>query len=814
MKRIVKWLFGFVLALCVCGGLSWTAVSADATFDNVIQTEIKEINNENLDHGNSFVIVLTVTDYMTATEWDNTNYKWLNDEKGTEDRSAIDYAENNIANGWLDTNLSAYNFTEMILIDGQTLAEFGETHTYKLIANKRQRKNTISIDFGENVLQNVELIEIKEGCQLPTLAYAYRGVSESSCLEITETKKYTRSDGVWVEYFEGYAEGTEYQGNENNFRTSASEYFKGNPATPLNGYTGIFMEYDVQGEKLSHKILVSGSNTVKGNLMVLNFVHPIEASKFTQINLRVYINHQVNISTYNADDITAGSLGNALESFTVGGGMFSYLALTSAFYADADGMVETIVFRFDQDCQLQYNADGEELYDPQGRLIRDTFHFVSFNVSNPDLITKDSFAVKDSGDVYEAIFRFNKAGQTTAATVLDTTKVTLNGLTLAQLAQLCPDMTASWVSVKGIYQINVTMPKSYTAEGCIKNPEYDFANNHMGVKKGLAFPNGDLLDKGYACHIYAGEKILDVEIENELKATRITDTTVEMDEDSKNITFFLFFDRDITSSPYYHVCETEHWRSNDLYKHDSTLYNEGISNIFVTGGYKSSLLNNVIVNGKTIGEWHAYDSRTLTNVQVHYGKSGFNALSIVFAKTSPNTYDGIAELLASGEGIEIEVKSGLKFMTNTETKETQIFLLTDGKLKEKTEPKAIEVYYNGIPVSEGDLLTVQALLSETSLAVEGVETYSVSTSTVDKTTTYTITYGDGKTFVFSVKADVVVVEPDSGCNSAVWITAVSIAIAVVGAAAVVFVLWMKGKKNANPMETETKEENEVEVKDE
>ena len=117
-----------------------------------------------------------------------------------------------------------------------------------------------------------------------------------------------------------------------------------------------------------------------------------------------------------------------------------------------------------------------------------------------------------------------------------------------------------------------------------------------------------------------------------------------------------------------------------MFKHDSTLYNEGISNIFVTGGYKSSLLNNVIVNGKTIGEWHAFDSKTLTNVQVHYGKGGFNSLSIVFAKTSPNTYNGIAELLASGEGIEIEVKSGLKFMTNTETRATQIFLLQDGKL--------------------------------------------------------------------------------------------------------------------------------------
>lgn len=814
VKRIVKWLFGFVLALCVCGGLSWTAVSADVAFDNVIQTEIKEINNENLDHGNSFIMVLTVSDYMTATEWNNMNYKWLNDEFGSENRETIDYAENNVANAWLDQNLSSYNFTEMILIDGQTLAEFGQTHPYKLIANKRTRVHTISIDFAANVLQNVELVEIKEGCQLPTLAYAYRGDSESSCLEVAETKKYTRADGVWVEYFEGYAEGVEYQGNENTFRLNTAETYKGNPATPLNGYTGIFMEYDVQGEKLTHKILVSGPNTVKGNIMVLGLVHPIKASEFAQINLRVYINHQVNVSTYNADDISAGSLGTALETFTVGGGMFSYLSLTSAFYSDANGMVETIVFRFDQDCQLQYNANGEELYDGQGRLIRDTFHFVSFNVSNPDLITKDSFTVKENGEHYEAVFRFNKAGKIFADTVLDTEKVALNGLTLAELGQKCPDMTASWVSVKGIYQINVTLPKAYTGEGCVKNPEYDFANNHMGVKQGLTFPNGDILDKGYACHIYAGEKILDVELDNGLQATRVNRTAIEIDEDSQNITFFLFFDRNITSSPYYHVCETEHWRSNDLYKHDNTLYNAGISDVFVRCGYKSSLMNNVIVNGKTIGDWHAFDSKTLTNVQVHYGKSGMNSLSIVFAKSSPNTYEGISALLASGEGIEIEVKSGLRFMTNVETKETQTFLLKDGKLQEQVEQKGIAVYFNGVPVSNGDLLMVQTTLTETSLAVEGVENYDVTTATADNTTTYTITYGDGETFIFSVKTDIVEsTAPEKGCNSAMGAIVVAVAVMLIGGA-VGLVLCIKGKRNTKQPNAEEREEKQVEVKDE
>ena len=766
-----------------------TTASAETTFDKTIQTEIKEINNENLDQGKSFVIVLTVTDYMTATEWNNSNYKWLNDEYGKEDRSAIDYDNQNVANAILDTNLSAYNFDEMIIIDGQTLAEFGQTHAYKLVANKRTRVHTLSIDFAQGVLSTVETVEIKAGCQLPTLAYAYRGDSESSCLEVSTTQKYMRSEGTWVEYFEGYAENTEYKGNENTFRLSRSEDYKGNPATPLSAYTDFFVRYAVQGEYLDHKVLVSDSNTEKDNLMVLSFVHPIDAKKFAQINLRVYINHQVNVATHNAGDITQGSLGATLESFTVGGGMFSYLSLTSAFYANDKGMVETIVFRFEEDCDKQYSSAGEELYDNQGRFIRDTFHFLSFNLSNPDLITKDSLTIKDGGDVYNVTFRFNKAGEITADTTLDTTKVTLNDVTLAQLAQQCPEMTANWVAVKGIYQINVTMPKSYTGAGCIKNQQYEFANNHMGVAQGLVFPNGDVLDKSYACHIYSGEKILDLEMSNNMKTTKIGNVQFYFDGDSANLTFVLYFDKDITYNSYYHACEIEHWRSNDLYKHDATLYESGISEIFVKGGYKSSLLNNVIVNGMTLGEWHAFDSKKLTNVQVHYGKNGHNAMSIVFAKSCPNTYDPLYELIQSGEGLEIEVKSGLKFLTNIQTTQTQVFYLKDGKMQEKTEAKGVEVYFNGMLINDGDLVTVQTAVTQDSIAVVGADGYNVTSQTQGSATTYTIVFVDGGTFTFSVKEDLVKVEK-SGCGSSVSI----LTPACIGIAALVIVTKRKSKK--------------------
>lgn len=771
---------------------------AQEAISQTIETEIKEINNEGLDDGNSFVIALTESDYMTATEWNKQNYKWLNDEYGKLDRATIDYENNNVANAFLDKNLDSYNFAEKILFDGQTLEEFSKSHPYKLVANKRTRVDTFSIDFKEGVLQSVETVEILDGCQLPTLAYSYRGLEEPSCLEIGEGKKYMRVDGVWADYFGGYVEGEEYKGTESTFKLSLEEDLKGHPATPLNGYTDVFTRYDVQGEKLDHKILVSGSNTVKGNVMVLRFTHPIDSKKFKQINLRVYINHAVGVSAMNAGDVTTASLGEPLETFSVGGGMFSYLSLTSAFYANSEGMVDTILFRFEQDCTKQYGSQGEELYDTQGRLIRDTFHFVSFNVANPELITKDSLAILDEGDTYGVTFRFNKAGTLASDYGLDLEKVTLNGYTLAEIQTACPEMVAKWVLVKGIYQISITMPKAYEGIGSIQNPEYEFANNHVGVKQGLEFPNGDVLDRSYACHLYAGEKILDMELASDLEETKILSVQYSYDDGSDNLRFIFYFDKNVTSLPYYHACESEHWRSHDLYQSDNTLYDVGISDIFLAGGYKSSLMNSVTINGMTIGEWHAYDSRPLTNVQTHYGNKGLNSVSVIFAKSCPNTYDGINALVESGEGVVIEINAGWKFMVNTETKTAQTFTLKDGKFVESVEKSALKVYYDGVAVENGEALVVKTAVSEQSIAVEGCADYTVSSVKDGDTTTYTITTAEGETLVFSVRADIVQAEEEGGCGSSIAMGGV---VGLVGAVA----LMTCGRKKRDEVNDEENE---------
>ena len=521
--------------------------------------------------------------------------------------------------------------------------------------------------------------------------------------------------------------------------------------------------------------------------MVLKLVNPVDASEFNRINLRVYINHAVGLATHNANDITEEAIGDYMETFAVGGGMYSYLNLTSAYYADADGMVRQIVFRFLEDCKQQYYTNGEPIYNGDTP-VRDTFHFISYNVSQETLVTKDSFTIKDTPDAYEIAFAFNKGGEALNNT-LDMSLVKFNGYTFAQILSECTDATAGWKVVKGVYQLQLVLPKAYTGNAQVKNPTYSYAGNNMQVIAGLIFPNGERLENSYTCHLYANEKIVDCDMVGEYEATKVQRVEYGFVQDSGNIVFTVYFDKSITSSLYVHVCETEQWRSTELYKASKENYDANISKVFVDGGYKTSLLDNILINGHSVGEWHAYDSLQSTNVQVHYGKEGFNSIDIVFAKGCPNTYNDLAELVTAGEGVTVEIRSGLKFMVQTETKETQSFVLKNGQFAEVTTAKPLHVYFDGQEVTQDQTITVQAETSIANVQVEGPLEYSVEATKNGNTTEYTVKYDGDNVFKFTVVEDLVVVDSKTdllgGCLSQVRFGSVcGIALAMAAATAI------------------------------
>ena len=745
---------------------------AEDAFDVVYETEITGINNEQyVSSDYSFVMILGETDFMTAEGWseEGQNYKWFNADEGRADYQMVDPNEYNLCNFPLDQNLEELNYDQMILIDGVALADFGATHPYRFIGNMRQRINTLAICFDEPVLKTVTTIEILEGCQLPTLSRACVGSRNTSCIQINNTVKYENRDGLWITYFEGYQEGVEYDGDENAFKLSPETTYKNHNAVPLNNYADVFkVEETLAGGLYRGIALASGSNTQKGYITVLRFINPIDSNEFATINLRLYTNHKRSINSYNDNNVTESSLGSALESFALDGAVHTTVSLTSSLYADQDGMVRTIVFKFNEDGEPFINKEGNELYDDNGNLIRDQLFFVSFNLvkeKSSELLTKDSFMIVENDDTFDVSLRFNKECENWAV-ALDTSKVVLNGQSLSKVLAECKTATAKWEKVGSMCQISVTIPKSYAGSAQIKNAEDGYFGNSMGVLKGLKYPDGSELGKGYTCHIYATEKILDSDLGTKYDKTSVLDVKYDFVKGSNNLHFAIRFDKKITSANYYHACEIERWREKDLYASNPLYYDAGISAVFVKNGFKSSLLDNIVINGKTIADWHASDVNALTNVQTHYGASGLEYVDINFESNSAVSYNKLAELVQSGNGITIEIKEGLKFMTNCSVQKTQIFELKDGAFIEVIKGKTLHVYYDGSEVENGANVIVKTAVCPSSVLVSGTNGYSVAHTTNGKTTEFTITCDDGQTFTFSVTEDSVASESNKSNESA------------------------------------------------
>ncbi len=733
-------------------------VSAQEEFSNVISSTVTKINNEKLVGDYSFVMHLSNTDYMTAEEWseENQNYKWVNADEGRNDFSTVDLNENNLSNFPLNKHLDEYNFEQKILIDGVTLAEFKEQNPYILVGNMRERVDTLAISFQTPVLSEVTSVEILEGCQLPTLARACVGSRATSCIEITQGVKFINHNGTWTKYFEGYQEGKEYNGDENAFYLNNYTLYKEHPAVPLYAFTDFFIiTPEVAGGLYDGYALASSGNTQKDYVAVLEFVNPIDVSLFNQLNLRMYSNHKRTIYAYNDEGISEGTLGIALESFTLEGGVFSTANLNTSLYADSDGMLRKIVFKFNEDGEPYVDKNGKHQYDANGNLERDQLFFISFNVSNRDtseLVTKDSLIIVENGDSYDLTFRFNRSGADTGVK-LDTSKVVINGTSVKKLLAECKTAKAQWSTIGSIFQICVTVPKSYSGVAQIKNADNGYSSNSMGVVKGLVFPDGTVLNKSYTCHIYATEKFVDSEIETDYQKTEVMDVSYDFVKGSDNLHFKIHFDKKITASNYNHACEIERWRENDLASVNPLAYDKGMSNVFVKNGFKSSLLDNIVINGKTIGEWHAYEPTALTNIQTHYGQSGFEYVDVHFESHSQKSYAPLAEMVKNGNGITIEIREGLKFLTNCSVQKTQTFVLKNGVFVEQVASSTIRVFYDGKEVANGDSVTVKTVVCPSSVAVDGIDGYQISHVTDGNVTVFTVTYGEGQEFKFTVNED-------------------------------------------------------------
>ncbi|MBQ8394553.1 MAG: hypothetical protein IJX49_03175 [Clostridia bacterium] len=754
MKKIFLSKIFLVLCSIVCIAAGYCGfrvqIEAKAANENISAT-IERL--EMIEADDTAIFYLSETDYITAEfdENDDTvaRYKWV-DSLAYEDRESY-----NVHNAVLNQNADSYNYAENILIDGVAL----KNYEHQLVANKYQRIAGLGLTFpGANgVFANASEISIKAGCTLPTLEGGYFGVSQRAIV-LSEDTVFRKREGVWARgyVFNGYEANVTYDASEEFFykRVEDSAY-KGHTEAPTCQFS---VHYQAAGDDMA---LASAKNTDKGNLFVLDFVNPIDTSVFGKINLRFYVHEPRTMVTYNAYSVTETSLGEKLEDVSTAPG-WSVVSLMAPLYADENGMLDRLVFQFTNDGDM---VNAERNYVAIGE-----FSLGAEQIEG--LVYEQSLLIDEREDSYGLTFRFNKKGEFANAS-LDFTKVCINGESLEEIHQKGDFVTAKWASIQGIYQINITLSKAYNGDGQMKNPSLDYACNKITVLEGLSFPNGELLDKTYNYHIFRAfrdsqkfekEIIIDYGVKQSFEETKATGISWEFQESANNnIHMSIQFDKNITSKMIVHACEPEDWRESIL--PEGVLFDSVFNEGYVTGGYKTSMMNSLVINGKTIAEWHMTGAHP-TCVMVSYGQIHQSVLEVYIDKNSPD-YAAIAALFESGEGVTVEIKKGFQFTTGVRTEQDCSFVLQGGTFV-AVDKSDFAVYFDGIPVKEGEVLEVDYKALSSHIYVEGAEKYQVTETEEGNVKTFTVTAGD-KTFTFQVK-QTVTLAPDpkeEGCGSSI-----------------------------------------------
>ena len=181
--------FGFTLQ---------TNTKASAEESNTTAVEITQLKA--VDDGATMMLYLSHnTDYMT-TDWvsnaGNAGYHWYlvdsNNSFGVAEEDMEKYNglggqlayedsnKYNMPNAVLSKNLDKYNFLDYILVDGKPLRTYSVNgdgaNILQFVANKWTHVHTLAINVaGSKLFSTATSLEIKAGCTLPTMTYAFFG---------------------------------------------------------------------------------------------------------------------------------------------------------------------------------------------------------------------------------------------------------------------------------------------------------------------------------------------------------------------------------------------------------------------------------------------------------------------------------------------------------------------------------------------------------------------------------------------------------------------------------------------------------------
>lgn len=674
---------------------------------------------------NVLIFTLSGTDYPAIDGSDDTTYNY---------RVSYD-------------KLSATSFFDKITVDGRTLADIydgtdGNSTNYYI--NFFQRRGTFALHLpGYAGDADIKKIVVQDGCRFP--AYS----DTDGYYTVSGAYGFVKQDGAWVYKTEYVTSETEVSAVS--FGAWGLNYL----VITLDGtdYPDLYVE-----DKTLHNFKVSESVIAS-----LDFLDKIRIDGKTL--KEVYAE--------NADDTYRDYVLNLFE-------FPGTVAFPLPGHTDKSVISEIVIEKGCQFPSYDYVKNGgkakcfqtdKEIIGVKGTDTNYTL-FEECDDTKPAVLD-DSISAAVTKDGYAFEIRFNRTG--VRPTDEDVSErigglVKINGVTLSEINAEKKYATAKWSYIGGRYYLILGLSKEYDGAAAVVNEELFFAGNTVSIDGELVLPSGEKAENDFVLHLYRTNCITEI-VDSELVEENVFVENVSAGYDGNgDFNIWITFSEEISAGTRLFLASPDSFGKTQLKPMNNTsivYYDDELAKNFISGGYKSALLDKILVNGVTLGEWLAADGTPgyLTAVMVHYGQVTQKTMSIVCDMADDKSwatdiFDSATAAYKNGT-LTVSVLSGMRFPTGKIVTQDADYVYSGGKWQ--TLKEDFGVYYAGGKVENGGEVLTETPADENAIYVKGNGVYTFASERTGNTVVFTVYDGEESIFSFTVRETVV--EKKGGCSS-------------------------------------------------
>lgn len=722
----------FLLTVAVSFGVSsWKPVRAYAAEGDAA---IKTATVTGVEYGvggqNLLRFTLSGTDYPSVNGGDSSTYNYT-----------IPYSR-----------LSALSFFDKISVNGQLLSDIysgvdGNSVSYYI--NLFQVGGTFSLHLPSlRSTDDVNEIILEKGCEFPAYSEA------NGCFTIADKTTFTKENGMWK-------------------ATIDVEYIYENTAVTTMTFGEVGLNYLI--------ITLDGHDYPPNGGDAANHNRKVTETQLSSLNFfdKLKIDGKTLREVY-AENSRVTTRDYVLNFFQRSGAF----AFPLPGYTASTPIGEIVV---EQGCEFPsygylINGEAAKCFVTTESIIAVKGGDVGFTVlkacddSKPAILDDSVVAtLVDGGYTFDV--RFNRDGvDPTDDNVEDEIDelIQINGVTLAEINSTQKFATAKWLRTGARYYLRIFLSSQYTGEGAIINEDDYFVGNTIRVDENLVLPSGSSLGQSFLLHMYRTNNITEILDENLVEDDVYVEKVTCGYDVNGDFNIWIYFSQEITAGLKLFLASSDSFGKSQLKPMNGPslmYYDDYLAANFISGGYKSALLDKVVINGCTIGEWLAYDSTPgyLTAVMVHYGQVGQKVMSIVCDLSDDGSWATDAFKSASqayeNGGLTVEVKEGMRFPTGKRCSESVTYVCNDGSWK--VRDSEFGVYYAGAKVENGQSLSSAFRADKNNVCVVGDDVYEIKEqkSQSGLSARYSVYDSENvKVFEFTVMGSEIVSVPSGGSS--------------------------------------------------